>query len=116
MTGSRLVEGGKLTITISWLQRYPDDSWTREPIPSDDAWMSNGGIKVYSGCGDGVSVWSVGGILLGKIIVPGGVANFSFGRSGEHFLLNEAKFWVVMVGKDVKGALLARMSVDADAK
>lgn len=44
--------------------------------------------NVYSGCGDGVSIWSPGGVLLAKILVDG-VANFCFGRDGQMFLLNE---------------------------
>lgn len=36
--------------------------------------------NVYSGCGDGINVWSRGGVLLGTTVVEGGVANFCFGR------------------------------------
>ncbi|KAK5017261.1 hypothetical protein LTR60_002015 [Cryomyces antarcticus] len=68
--------------------------------------------NVYSGCGDGVSVWSAGGVLIGKIRIPGGVANFCFGRRGELFLLNETKFWVVGLRADVQGALLDNKLVD----
>ncbi|PPJ51602.1 hypothetical protein CBER1_08484 [Cercospora berteroae] len=67
--------------------------------------------NVYSGCGDGVHVWTPGGSLIGKIKVQGGVANFCFGRTGELFLLNESKFWVVKVSDDVQGALLANMKI-----
>lgn len=42
--------------------------------------------NVYAGCGDGLRVWSAGGILLGKILVPGGLADFTFGKKGEIFL------------------------------
>jgi gluconolactonase len=62
--------------------------------------------NVYSGCGDGISVWSPGGILLGKILVDGGVANFCFGREGQLFLLNESKLWTVQLAKSSRGALL----------
>ncbi|OAP65337.1 gluconolactonase [Fonsecaea erecta] len=62
--------------------------------------------NVYSGCGDGVHVWSAGGVLLGKIRVAGGVANFCFGRRGEMFLLNETKVWRARLGGAVRGALL----------
>ncbi|KAF2439570.1 calcium-dependent phosphotriesterase [Karstenula rhodostoma CBS 690.94] len=72
--------------------------------------------NVYSGCGDGLNVWSPGGVLLGKVLVPKGVANFCFGRSGELFLLNETKFWVLEVAKGVQGALLKGMGIDADGK
>ncbi|KAL4908960.1 hypothetical protein BDW74DRAFT_165647 [Aspergillus multicolor] len=62
--------------------------------------------NVYSGCGDGVNVWSPGGELLGRILVDGGVANFCFGREGEMFLLNEHRLWKVKLTGGVKGALL----------
>lgn len=71
--------------------------------------------NVYSGCGDGLNIWSPGGTLLGKVLIPGGVANFCFGRSGELFLLNETRFWVLKVASHVKGALLEGMGIDADA-
>ncbi|KAL2440825.1 hypothetical protein ABEF95_007391 [Exophiala dermatitidis] len=62
--------------------------------------------NVYSGCGDGVNVWSVGGCLIGKILVPGGVANFCFGQRGEMFLLNERRLWRARLADSVSGALL----------
>jgi gluconolactonase len=62
--------------------------------------------NVYSGCGDGVNVWSPGGVLLGRILVRGGVANFCFGTGGEMFLLNENKLWKATLRENVKGALL----------
>lgn len=62
--------------------------------------------NVYSGCGDGVSVWSPGGVLLGKVIIPGGVANFCFGRGGQLFALNEHRLWRVQLNPSLKGALL----------
>lgn len=70
--------------------------------------------NVYCGCGDGLNIWNSGGVLLGKVIVPGGIANFCFGRSGELFLLNEKRFWVLKVSPHVKGALLEGMGIDAD--
>lgn len=62
--------------------------------------------NVYSGCGDGVNVWNAGGSLIGKIYVPGGTANFCFGRDGEMFLLNENKVWRAQLGGQTRGALL----------
>ncbi|KAB2580440.1 Gluconolactonase [Lasiodiplodia theobromae] len=62
--------------------------------------------NVYSGCGDGLNVWSPGGLLLGRILVEGGVANFCFGRPGEVFLLNEHKLWRAQLAQTVRGALL----------
>jgi len=62
--------------------------------------------NVYSGCSDGVNVWSPAGRLLGKMLVEGGVANFCFGRPGELFLLNETKIWHARVSEGVRGDLL----------
>lgn len=62
--------------------------------------------NVYSGCGDGLNIWSPGGVLLAKILIDGGVANFCFGRNGQIFLLNENKLWRVQLNKSRKGALL----------
>lgn len=62
--------------------------------------------NVYSGCGDGVNIWSPGGVLLAKILVDGGVANFCFGRDGQMFLLNENKLWRAQIAPETKGALL----------
>ncbi|POS78066.1 SMP-30/Gluconolaconase/LRE-like region [Diaporthe helianthi] len=62
--------------------------------------------NVYSGCGDGVNVWSPGGVLLGKIRVEGGAANFCFGNEGEMFILNEKRLWRATLGESTKGALL----------
>ncbi|RAL14364.1 SMP-30/gluconolactonase/LRE family protein, partial [Aspergillus homomorphus CBS 101889] len=49
--------------------------------------------NVYAGCGDGVNVWSAGGVLLGKILVEGGVANFGFAGAGRLFLMGETRLW-----------------------
>ncbi|KAH8657702.1 hypothetical protein BX600DRAFT_384082 [Xylariales sp. PMI_506] len=62
--------------------------------------------NVYSGCGDGVNIWSAGGVLLGKVLVEGGTANFCFGREGELFLLNENRLWRAQLARSTKGALL----------
>lgn len=62
--------------------------------------------NVYSGCGDGLNVWSAGGVLIGKILLEGGVANFCFGMRGELYLLNEDKLWRAQIGSHVQGALL----------
>lgn len=62
--------------------------------------------NVYSGCGDSVNVWSPGGVLLGKILVEGGAANFCFGREGEMFILNEHRLWRAQLDISTKGALL----------
>jgi gluconolactonase len=62
--------------------------------------------NVYSGCGDGVNIWSPGGVLAAKILIDGGVANFCFGRAGEMFLLNENRLWRAQIAETHKGALL----------
>jgi len=62
--------------------------------------------NVYSGCGDGLNIWSPGGVLLAKILIDGGIANFCFGRNGQVFLLNENRLWRLQLAKDRKGALL----------
>jgi gluconolactonase len=70
--------------------------------------------NVYSGCGDGVNVWSAGGSLIGKMVCPGGVANFCFTKKGEMMLLNETKAWVVNLDNEVQGALLWNMKIELE--
>lgn len=72
--------------------------------------------NVYSGCGDGLNVWSPGGSLIGKVMCPGGVANFCFTKKGEIVLLNETKFWVVSVSEHVQGALLQNMGIQVESR
>jgi gluconolactonase len=80
-------------------------------VPIPDGIKTDLQGNVYSGCGDGVNVWSPGGVLLGKIIIPGGTSNFCFGKKGEIFILNGKKFWVAKVADDVQGALLQNMGI-----
>jgi gluconolactonase len=68
--------------------------------------------NVYSGTWDGISVWAPSGRLVGKIVIPGGVANFCFARKGELLACNEKRFWVVNVGEEVEGALLKGMGIE----
>jgi len=68
--------------------------------------------NVYSGCNDGVNVWNAGGTLLGKIMIPGGVANFCFMKKGELAVLNETRFWDVKISESRQGALLANMNIE----
>jgi gluconolactonase len=68
--------------------------------------------NVYSGTGDGVSVWSPAGRLLGIVKIPRGVANFSFARKGELLLCNETRFYVVRISGEVEGALLKGMGIE----
>lgn len=62
--------------------------------------------NVYGGSRDGIYVWSPTGILLGRILVEGGAANFCFGREGELFVLNESHVWRAQLSGSVRGALL----------
>ena len=62
--------------------------------------------NVYSGCMDGIHIWNAGGLLLGKIAIPGGIANFCFGPPGTIFALNEKKLWRVDLAQSTRGALL----------
>ncbi|KAJ5595177.1 uncharacterized protein N7459_001385 [Penicillium hispanicum] len=61
--------------------------------------------NVYAGCGDGVNVWSAGGVLLGKILIKDGTSNFSFGRHGQMFILNENKLYRAQLNHTVHGTL-----------
>ncbi|KAL4931420.1 SMP-30/gluconolactonase/LRE family protein [Aspergillus undulatus] len=70
-------------------------------IPDGVKVDSNG--NVYSGCGDGVHVWSPDGVLLGKILFNSTSANLAFGGPGELFALNEYKLWRVTLARSVRG-------------
>ena len=72
--------------------------------------------NVYAGCGDGINTWNSRGVLLGKILIPDGVANFCFGRPGELFLLNETKFWILKLSAQVRGAVLENMGLLSDIR
>lgn len=62
--------------------------------------------NVYAGCGDGVNVWNTGGVLIGKILIEGGCANFCFGRGGEMWCFGERRLWRVKLDGGTRGALL----------
>ncbi|KAL1859688.1 hypothetical protein VTK73DRAFT_7495 [Phialemonium thermophilum] len=70
--------------------------------------------NVYSGCADGIHVWSPGGVLLGKIVIPGGVANFCFGRGGQLFALNEHRLWRAQLASHIESPLLAAKKSDSN--
>jgi gluconolactonase len=53
-----------------------------------------------------LEVWNSRGVLIGKILVKGGVANFCFGRKGAVYICNETRLWKVQLGEHVRGALL----------
>ncbi|KAL2822647.1 hypothetical protein BJX63DRAFT_441248 [Aspergillus granulosus] len=63
--------------------------------------------NVYSGCGDGVHVWSAGGELLGKIKLPSVSANFCFAEAGELYILNEYRVWKATLAEGTTGAKVA---------
>jgi gluconolactonase len=69
--------------------------------------------NVYSGCNDGVNVWNAGGRLIGKIMVPGGVAvpNFCFMKPGEIFMCVEERIFVAEVAGSTEGALLHNLGI-----
>ena len=73
-------------------------------IPDGIKCDTNG--NVYSGCGDGINVWSPGGVLLGRVLTQGGAANFCFGKGGQLFILNEHRLWRAQLADSVKGSLL----------
>ncbi|KAL5046544.1 hypothetical protein BDW71DRAFT_181864 [Aspergillus fruticulosus] len=62
--------------------------------------------NVYSGCGDGIHVWSPAGVLLGKILLPDISANLAFAEPGEMFALNEYRLWKVTLSQHVQGTIL----------
>lgn len=62
--------------------------------------------NVYSGYGGGITIWSPGGVLLGKILVHSGAANFCFGGDGDMFILKEHGLWRAQLAASTKGALL----------
>jgi gluconolactonase len=55
--------------------------------------------NVYSGCGDGVHVWNPQGVLIGKIMVGGLVANFCFSTEGM-WMFAEEHLYLCRFGKD----------------
>jgi gluconolactonase len=69
--------------------------------------------NVYAACGDGLNVWNTSGVLLGKVLVPGGITSFCFGRSGELFLCSGTKFWALTVAPTVTGVLLDKIAIQA---
>jgi gluconolactonase len=53
--------------------------------------------NVWSGCGDGVQVWDEEGVLLGKVRVENGSANFAFVPGGM-IVFNEYRLFLVRIG------------------
>ncbi|KAI0132639.1 D-lactonohydrolase-like protein-like protein [Xylariales sp. AK1849] len=52
---------------------------------------------VYAACGDGIEIWSPGGVPLGLVEVPGGCSSFCFGRRGDLFIGAEQRLWRVQL-------------------
>ncbi|KAK8011444.1 smp-30 gluconolaconase lre-like region containing protein [Apiospora arundinis] len=53
--------------------------------------------NVYAACGDGIEIWSPGGVPLGLIEVAGGCSSFCFGNPGEMFLCAEQRLFRLQV-------------------
>ncbi|KAI6863026.1 lactonohydrolase [Hortaea werneckii] len=61
--------------------------------------------NVYAGYGNGVHVWNPAGVLMGKIAVDGGAANFAFVPEGM-FIFNEQRLFRVSL--KAQGRTVAR--------
>jgi gluconolactonase len=61
--------------------------------------------NVYVGCLDGVHVFSVGGSLIGRIVVEGGVTGLCFGRTGELWVSANEKIWRVQLQPGLGGSV-----------
>lgn len=53
--------------------------------------------NVYSGCSDGVNVWSPDGVLLGKFFTGGTVANMIFAGDGRLVILGGTKLFLAKI-------------------
>lgn len=60
--------------------------------------------NVWTGCGDGIQVFSPLGQMIGKVLVAGGVANFNFAK-GRIWAYNETRLIMVDLDGGVKGCL-----------
>ncbi|KAL4936703.1 hypothetical protein BDV06DRAFT_88766 [Aspergillus oleicola] len=79
-------------------------AYTESGIPDGVKVDSEG--NVYSGCGDGVHIWSPAGVLLGKIQLNSTSANLAFAEKGELFVLNEYRLWKVTLDGVISGDIL----------
>ena len=103
-----LIRSGSPFVTNQRVFAYPAHG-----VPMDIACDDKG--NVYVGCGNGLQIWSPGGVILGVLEVPGsyhplspsqnsmltccaiqgGVKAFSFGKSSEIFLCSGQTLWTV---------------------
>lgn len=66
--------------------------------------------NIYGGCSDGLHIWNPAGCLIGKILIPGGVANFCFTDPGRIIMLNETRiFDVKLTGLAFHGGFWAKI-------
>ncbi|KAH7035528.1 D-lactonohydrolase-like protein-like protein [Microdochium trichocladiopsis] len=75
-------------------------AYAAKGVPSAVACDSVG--NVYAACGDGVEVWSAGGLALGLLMVPGGCSGICFGRDNELFVCTGQALWRVQLN-NIKG-------------
>ncbi|KAI2467153.1 calcium-dependent phosphotriesterase [Annulohypoxylon bovei var. microspora] len=68
-------------------------AYVKEGVPTGVICDSHG--NVFAACGDGVEVWSPGGLALGLIEVPGGCTSLCFGQLGEIFICAQQRLWRV---------------------
>ncbi|KAI0380133.1 calcium-dependent phosphotriesterase [Hypomontagnella monticulosa] len=68
-------------------------AYAREGVPTTVACDSFG--NVYATCGDGVEVWSPGGVALGLIAVSGGCTSMCAGPSRELFICANQRLWAI---------------------
>ncbi|KAI5866703.1 calcium-dependent phosphotriesterase [Durotheca rogersii] len=73
-------------------------AYAREGAPA--AVMCDTGGNVYAACADGVEVWSPAGMAMGRIRVPGGCSNMSFGQNdSELFICAQQRLWRLLLNR-----------------
>lgn len=68
-------------------------AYAKEGVPTAVVCDDRG--NVFAACGDGVEVWSPGGLALGLIEIPGGCTSLCFGLPGELFIGAQQRLWRV---------------------
>ncbi|KAI0891746.1 calcium-dependent phosphotriesterase [Annulohypoxylon nitens] len=66
-------------------------AYAKEGVPTAVVCDDRG--NVFAACGDGVEVWSPGGLALGLIEIPGGCTSLCFGLPGELFIGSQQRLW-----------------------